>query len=358
MKSLYGKSPTRLGNGHKSQNRRLFLMVSTGTHLRLKPRVCIPKKLNKTPSNEGRRIRRRLHALRERSGFGERSIGAEYGEGFEVFSADRWSHIDVAALNQSLRTKGAQRLRHAMKPDEALGAIFVLEGVLADTRRLSERSWQLLAEENAQRLPPVLGPHMFDLPPVKIITDVLRWHRDVSKARQLAHRLAQIYGELFVGLEQPQIGALAWLKALEKTKVPCAVMSHMNRDAVHRVLDQMGIRHYFSVDVTFEDDMETLAQQYLCAAVKLQRPPDHCIVFEYSPMGIAAAHNCTMKAVAVQGYFKGYQLKQADVTCASLDELTVYNLRRLFANRGCEFMDHLKANSTTPKKRENTIATF
>lgn len=49
-----------------------------------------------------------------------------------------------------------------------------------------------------------------------------------------------------------------------------------------------------------------------------------------------------MKAVAVLGDYKGYQLKQADLTCAKMDELSVYNLRRLFANSGGEFMDTMK----------------
>lgn len=33
----------------------------------------------------------------------------------------------------------------------------------------------------------------------------------------------------------------------------------------------------------------------------------------------------------MQGAHKGYQLQQADLTCSSLAELTVYNIRRLFA---------------------------
>ena len=48
--------------------------------------------------------------------------------------------------------------------------------------------------------------------------------------------------------------------------------------------------------------------------------------------------------MAVQGpVHPGYQLKQADLTCSSLSELSVYNIRRLFANRGADFMDKKKA---------------
>ena len=46
-----------------------------------------------------------------------------------------------------------------------------------------------------------------------------------------------------------------------------------------------------------------------------------------------------MQAVAIQGAHPAYRLKQADVTCSNMMELSVYNLRRLFANRGNEFMD-------------------
>ena len=45
------------------------------------------------------------------------------------------------------------------------------------------------------------------------------------------------------------------------------------------------------------------------------------------------------QAVAVQGAHKGYHLQAADLTCSAMSELSVYNVRRLFANRGYEAMD-------------------
>jgi hypothetical protein len=40
-----------------------------------------------------------------------------------------------------------------------------------------------------------------------------------------------------------------------------------------------------------------------------------------------------------QGAYRPHQLKAADITCGSLTELSVINLRRMFANMGQEFMD-------------------
>lgn len=76
-----------------------------------------------------------------------------------------------------------------------------------------------------------------------------------------------------------------------------------------------------------EDDMDNTAQRYLSASLQLQRPPNLCVVFDALPEAITAAHNCTMKAVAVCGVYPAYALKQADVTCGRLSELTVYNIR-------------------------------
>ena len=57
-----------------------------------------------------------------------------------------------------------------------------------------------------------------------------------------------------------------------------------------------------------------------------------------------------MQAVAVQGR----HLKQADLCTASLSELAVYNIRRLFSNRGSEFMA-LKQQSADQQVQKRRI---
>ena len=45
-----------------------------------------------------------------------------------IYSGEPHS-LDVDTLNEQLQIKGAARMRTAMKPDEAFGMIFDLEGV-------------------------------------------------------------------------------------------------------------------------------------------------------------------------------------------------------------------------------------
>lgn len=62
--------------------------------------------------------------------------------------------------------------------------------------------------------------------------------------------------------------------------------------------------------------------------------------------------------VAVAGHYPAYKLTSADVTCAALNTLTIYNVRRLFANSGSEFMDLKKMRSDDiPRKRRIANAT-
>ncbi len=69
---------------------------------------------------------------------------------------------------------------------------------------------------------------------------------------------------------------------------------------MRRCLERMCLHDHFDAMVTAEDDMESIAQQLLSASMKLSRPPNMCVYFAVTPEGITAAHNCTMKAVAVQ----------------------------------------------------------
>lgn len=74
--------------------------------------------------------------------------------------------------------------------------------------------------------------------------------------------------------------------------LPCRV-------TVNDMLAQADLGHFFQAFVTAEDGMDTISQRFLSASIKLGRPPNQCVVFESSPAGITAAHNCTMKVSCI-----------------------------------------------------------
>eukprot|EP00899_Mesostigma_viride_P020019 jgi/Mesvir1/28018/Mv04627-RA.1 len=266
-------------------------------------------------------------------------IGAEHGEGFTSYRPSGGPlHLDVELLNDRMRQTGKRRARFALKPDEAFGAIFALDGVLCDTRPLQKKSWELLAAEEGFKMPSVPRP-IYGVGVERVISEVFRWTQDPRDVRRLAARLSEIYRDEFIQRPVLLPGVMDWLMAMAKVGLPCAVTSHMERARVVGALTSMGVSEFFQAIVSAEDDMESKAQRYLSAAVKIDRPPLKCVVFEDDPRGVTAAHNCSMKSIAVLGSYKAYELQQADLTVSSMDELSIVNIRRLFANQGDELMD-------------------
>lgn len=276
-------------------------------------------------------------------------VGSEYGEGFVHYRLNGDPYrVDVDKLNEQLRHTGALRLRHSMKPDEAFGLIFNFDNVVANLPAIQLQAWHKLAEELGKPPPLQLRTEILDVSPERTLLQVLGWAANHKEAQKMSFQLAAITSDILSEQNAPQPGVTEWLNALANFNVPCALITCLDRQTVRRALERMCLHDYFTVMVSAEDDLETLSQRLLGASLKLARPPNMCVFFDAGPRGITAAHNCTMKAVAVQGAFRTYQLQAADVTVSRLCDLTVYNIRRLFANVGDEFMDLRQQSATGP----------
>lgn len=294
--------------------------------------------------------------------FIEEAIGAEYGEGFETFRADGPLKVDVDFLNDRLQEGLLQRIRYAMKPDEAFGLIFSWDNVVADTRALKLNAWKQLALEQGKEIPEdaVTQRLILYANPDRVLTKILKWENAESDADVLNLRLSQLYYDNLLKLDKPVEGMGEWLEAVSNARIPCAVVSSLGRRNLVEALERMGIKKYFQAIVSEADGMEAIAHRFLSAAVKLDRKPSKCIVFEDDPRGVTAAHNCTMMAVALIGTYPAYDLVQADLAVGSFNELSVINLRRLFAHKGSNFMDLQKQviEKTPPKRRLTTDTIF
>ncbi|XP_010552917.1 PREDICTED: uncharacterized protein LOC104823175 isoform X2 [Tarenaya hassleriana] len=273
--------------------------------------------------------------------FMQEAIGAEYGEGFETFRQDGPLKVDVDFWNERLQEGFLQRIRYAMKPDEAYGLIFSWDNVVADTRTLELDAWKQLAaeegkataileEDNIQRL-------MLHAGADHVLGKVLFQETSQREIDRLRHRLSQIYYDNLVRLTEPAKGIRDWLDAVSTARIPCAVVSNLDRRNMIDALERMGLQKYFQLD----------------------RKPSKCVVFEDDPRGITAAHNCTMMAVALIGTHPAYDLVQADLAVGNFNELSVINLRRLFANKGSTFMDMQKqVIEKSPPRRKLTTDTI
>ncbi|KAI4306535.1 hypothetical protein L6164_029804 [Bauhinia variegata] len=294
--------------------------------------------------------------------FVQEAIGAEYGEGFETFRTDGPLKVDVDYLNDKLQEGFLQRIRYAMKPDEAYGLIFSWDNVLADTRAMKLEAWKQLALEEGKEIPEdsLLQGSLLYADADDVLYKYFLWDKSEKELDRLKSRFTQLYYDSLLRLERPMEGVKDWLEAVRTARIPCAVVSSLDRRNLVEALDRMGLIKYFQATVTEEDGMESIAHRFLSAAVKLDRKPSKCVVFEDDPRSITAAHNCTMMAVALIGAHPAYDLGQADLAVASFNELSVINLRRLFAVKGSTFMDLQKQiiEKSPPKRKLTTDTIF
>lgn len=270
---------------------------------------------------ESRNAGRVLSALRGRSA---RQIGAD-------------------ELNESMRPSHLQRHRHVLAPEEAFGAIFSWDTVVANSRELELRAWTAVATE--RNLPPPDLDDIVraeDMPPEKAVERVFYWTRDWGEVKEIVFRQREVYEELVGDYPfRAAAGLDAWLVNLARYGVKCVLCASRPRESVADVVELLGLGGYFKKNeiVASEDECDTLEQMFLCAAIKAERPPDKCVIFTDRPKGIAAGHEVSSKVVALIGPHPAYEVKTADETILSYDNLVVYNIRRLFSEAGMERMD-------------------
>jgi len=112
--------------------------------------------------------------------------GADHGEAFEqLLPAGGVLRVTVDSLNESLRTNGSLRLRHAMRPDEAFGIILNFDGIVADMNAVRAAAWRALAD--ARDLPLTEGhlrhPELHSMPPEVAAVRMLRWADSMKHGR-------------------------------------------------------------------------------------------------------------------------------------------------------------------------------
>ena len=83
--------------------------------------------------------------------------------------------------------------------------------------------------------------------------------------------------------------------------VPMAIGSAAIPFNIDFVLDNLGIRHYFSAIVSADDVLQSKPhpETFLKAAGLLNVPPKDCLVFEDVPKGVESAQNAGMRAIVL-----------------------------------------------------------
>lgn len=209
--------------------------------------------------------------------------------------------------------------------------IFDWDGVVVDSSARHERSWEILAARRGLPLPADHFKRGFGKKNNVIIPD-LGWASQPAEVDALAHEKEEIYRSLVRehGI-QPLPGVRELLASLQAAAIPCAIGSSTERANLDCLLDLMDLRQFFGVIVAGEEVVHGKPDPsiFLLAAQRLGAEPAGCLVIEDALVGIAAAQRAGMPVLGVATTEPIAALTGADGSVASLEGVTVDDLRRL-----------------------------
>jgi beta-phosphoglucomutase len=200
----------------------------------------------------------------------------------------------------SLDARPPVHFRDKLRLTRDLALIFDLDGVIIDSMPFHQRAWQRYLEvtgigsddsldfmhgqRNEEIVRGLLGPGA-DLETVIA--------HGAAKEKLYRDMLGERLGEHLVA------GIAEWLEHV--SGAPIALATNAERANVDFVLDGGGLRPYFEaiVDGSQVEQPKPAPDVYLRAAELLKIPARNCIVFEDSPVGVAAAVAAGMRVVGV-----------------------------------------------------------
>jgi HAD superfamily hydrolase (TIGR01509 family) len=213
-------------------------------------------------------------------------------------------------------------------------ALFDWDGVIIDSSRHHEESWERLAREIDRPLPEGHFKKSFGRKNEFIIPEMLGWAHEPAEIHRLSLRKEAIYREVVAewGVEALP-GVRTWFERLREAGVPCAIGSSTHRPNIELSLGMIGLAEFFSGIVTSENVKQGKPhpEVFLAAAASVGAEPARCVVFEDALVGIAAARAGGMKVVAVATTHPPEELTAADAVVRRLDELEVARLAEWFA---------------------------
>ena len=185
-------------------------------------------------------------------------------------------------------------------PDRAFGGyIFDCDGTIADNMPLHYRAWSMAMADFGGEYPEELF-YAWGGRPTTVIVGLLneKYALALDVVETVRRKEKYYLGLIPEVVPVPEV--LEIVKCMHGM-VPLSVASGGHRELVEATLDVFGIRDLFQAIVCAEDYErgKPHPEPFLLAAKLMSVPPEDCVVFEDSPIGIEAAKAANMAWVHV-----------------------------------------------------------
>ena len=207
-----------------------------------------------------------------------------------------------------------------------IGFVFDWDGVIVDSSRQHEESWDVISERHGL---PLFDGHFklgFGKRNEQIIPDILKWAQEPADVQRLADEKEAAYREIVArsGL-QPLPGVPGFLDTLIGLGLRRVVGSSTPHKNIEAVMDIIGLTGKFEAVVAAEDVARGKPdpEVFLKAAGKIATSPENCVVFEDSFSGIEAglAAGMTVVGIATTNPIEALRASGVHLAVNSFEEL-------------------------------------
>jgi HAD superfamily hydrolase (TIGR01509 family) len=181
-----------------------------------------------------------------------------------------------------------------------LGLILDLDGVVVDSMPVHRLAWQSYVQSLGID-PANLADRMHGRRNDQIIREFLGPDADVHTVQEYGAAKERLFRNMLRGSLREHLvpGIAEWLDRAQG--LPLALATNAERANLDFILDGAELRRYFQVlvDGSQVAHPKPAPDLYQRAAGELKIPPRNCIVFEDSPVGIAAARAAGARVVGI-----------------------------------------------------------
>jgi beta-phosphoglucomutase family hydrolase len=219
-----------------------------------------------------------------------------------------------------------------MSENHLEAVLWDLDGVIADTGDYHYRAWRQVFRERGVGFRKEDFMKFFGRRHDTIIRFALGDTLTPEEFDRLTEKKQRTYRQLLSGNIVALPGAVELIRELNASHIKTAIASSAPVPNIDIILRGLGIADCFQAVVSGPEVPESKPDPdiFLLAAIKLGAKPAGCVVIEDAIAGVTAARRAGMKCVAVTNSHPEDSLYEADLIVATLQEVSVEALSRLF----------------------------
>ena len=215
----------------------------------------------------------------------------------------------------------------------SVGALFDMDGVIADTNPYHKKAISLFCEKHGINVgDDFLKEEIYGYMNEEWIPKLFTKELTANEVNILAEEKEAIFRELYEPYVAPVEGLREFLSLLKAENIKCVVGTSAPAVNAQFILEKTGLKTFFD-DVLDSSDVELgkpNPEIYLKCAARIGKMPGECIVFEDSLAGVAAGNAAGCKVVGVATTHSATELSDTALVINNFEKLTLNVLNQLF----------------------------